>query len=309
MTTDTVRDAAYRRIPVTPQARVVVDNDYAGDPDGLLALAHHLLADAAVIRAITCTSIAMEGMPYAAGNPARLIAEELVRRLGVADVPVSDDVQVRFDELTGLTDGARLILEESRREDELPLFVACGGPLTHLASALREDPTLAERMELVWIGGGAYPDGAWEYNLKLDVAAARFVFNESRARIVQVPQHVYRQCLMSVAELEAGLRRSGEFGSWLYDRFTSPPDFIRIGGIWPMGDSPPVLITALGTESSTFRTVDAPWIDEDGLYARHPDPRPLVVYDTVDVRLMFADFFARLDLHAAGQLTTERERS
>ena len=29
---------------VVAQCRVVVDNDFAGDPDGILALAHHLLS-------------------------------------------------------------------------------------------------------------------------------------------------------------------------------------------------------------------------------------------------------------------------
>jgi Inosine-uridine preferring nucleoside hydrolase len=193
---------AYRRIPVTPKSRVIVDNDYAGDPDGLLALAHHLLSDAALVRAVTCTSIAMEGMPYPEGGPARDAALELVRRLGVPQPPASADVQVPFNELTAPTDGARLILEESRCGDALPLFVACGGPLTNIASALQDDPSLADRMELVWIGGGAHPEGAWEYNLMLDLAAARFVFNDTDARIIQIPQHVYRQCLMSVAELE-----------------------------------------------------------------------------------------------------------
>lgn len=56
-------EAAYRRIPVVAQARVIVDNDFAGDPDGLLALAHHLLADAAVVTAITGTSIPRAGEP------------------------------------------------------------------------------------------------------------------------------------------------------------------------------------------------------------------------------------------------------
>lgn len=290
----------YRRIPVMPRARVVVDNDFAGDPDGLVALAHHVLADAAIVRGVTCTSIAMEGMPYPDGDPARDLAEELIERLGVADPPpVSGDTQVRFDELTGPTDGARVILEESRNDDPLPMVVAAGGPLTNVASALREDPTAADRMELIWIGGGAYPDGHWEYNLALDIAAARFVFNESRIRISQVPQHVYRQCAMSIVELELGLRQAGEFGAWLYDRFTSPPDFAEIGGVWPMGDSPPVMISALTTESSSFRTVETPWIDERGGYAPHPDPRELVLYDAVDVRLIFADFFARMQRHHA----------
>ncbi|MFH8251168.1 nucleoside hydrolase [Microbacterium sp. B2969] len=292
--------SGHRRIPVTPQRRLVVDNDWAGDPDGLVALAHHFLADAAVVRAVTSTSIAMEGLPYAAGNPAREIARELVQRLGVTDPPpVSADVQMRFDELDGPTDGARLILDEAGRDDPLPLTLVCGGPLTNIASALREDPTLADRADLVWIGGGGYPDGAWEYNLAVDVPAAQLVFNESRIGVTQVPQHTYRQCAMSIVELEMGLRAAGAFGAWLYDCFTSPPDFVRIAGNWPMGDSPPVLLTALTTESSVLREVDTPWIDDDGGYARHPDPRPLTLVETVDVRLLFADFFARVQRHAA----------
>lgn len=290
-----------RRIPVTPQVRVIVDNDFAGDPDGLVALAHHLFADAAVIRGITCTSIAMDDLPYAAGHPAKSVAEELIARLGHSPAPpVAEDVQVGFAELDGSTPGARLILDESRREDQLPLVIACGGPLTNIASALREDPSLADRAELIWIGGGAYPAGAWEYNLALDIPAAQVVFNESRMRIAQVPQPVYRQCAVSVAELEVGLRAAGEFGEWLYDRFTSPPEFIRIGGNWPMGDSPPVLLTAITTESSASCTVDTPWIDDAGGYAPHPEPRPLTLYDTIDTRVLFADFWARLHLWSKG---------
>ncbi|MGO4301219.1 nucleoside hydrolase [Leifsonia sp. RAF41] len=288
---------SHRRIPVTPQMRVIVDNDFAGDPDGLVALTHHLLADAAEIRGITCTSIAMDDMPYPVGHPAKAIVEELVARLGLSRVPpIAEDVQVGFAELDGPTAGALLILEESRRDDPLPLVIACGGPLTNVASALRADPTLADRADLIWIGGGSYPEGAWEYNLVLDIPAAQVVFNESRMRISQVPQHVYRQCAVSVAELEVGLRSAGPFGEWLYDCFTSPPDFIRVGGNWPMGDSPPVLFTAITTESSASRIVDAPWIDDAGNYAVHPQPRALTLYDTVDTRVLFADFWARLAL-------------
>ena len=47
-----------RRIPVSTLARVIVDNDFAGDPDGLLALAHHFLSDAAPVVGVTCSSIA-----------------------------------------------------------------------------------------------------------------------------------------------------------------------------------------------------------------------------------------------------------
>ena len=38
---------------IAERCRVVVDNDWAGDPDGLVALAHHLLSPANRVVAVT----------------------------------------------------------------------------------------------------------------------------------------------------------------------------------------------------------------------------------------------------------------
>jgi hypothetical protein len=35
-----------------PRIRLILDNDYAGDPDGLFQLAHHLLSPSADIRLV-----------------------------------------------------------------------------------------------------------------------------------------------------------------------------------------------------------------------------------------------------------------
>jgi hypothetical protein len=40
-------------LPVSPRCRVIVDNDYQGDPDGLVALAHHLLSPSNRVAVIT----------------------------------------------------------------------------------------------------------------------------------------------------------------------------------------------------------------------------------------------------------------
>ena len=53
--------------------------------------------------------------------------------------------------------------------------------------------------------------------------------------------------------------------------------------MWPLGDSPPVLVTALDDESST-------WTPGPGGAGSR-------VYTDVDVRLLFADLLARLRLH------------
>jgi hypothetical protein len=292
--------AFSRRIPVAKLTRVIVDNDYAGDPDGLVALAHQLLTESTEVVAVTGTTLVPpHNMPGGVPGSAQKAAREVVHWLAPLTEPaVPADNPTPFLELASLPDASRVILDEAEKSSDLPLFVTCGGPLTNVAAALREDPTLAERMTLCWIGGGAHPEGGWEYNLALDTPAAQFVFNESRAVIHQFPLPTYRQCAFSIAELEFVLNCGGPFGAWLYERFTNPPSAIRIGDHWPQGDSPVVLTTALGTESSSTRRLPVPWIAEDLSYREHPHPREMVLYDRVDTRLLFSDFAARISLLA-----------
>lgn len=294
--------APSRRIPVAKLTRVIVDNDYAGDPDGLVALAHQLLTESTEVVAITGTTLTPpHDMPGGVPGSAQSAAREVVQWLTPTTEPaVPADTSTPFLELTSIPDASRVILDEAEKSSDLPLFVTCGGPLTNIAAALREDPTLAERMTLCWIGGGAYPEGGWEYNLALDTPAAQFVFNESSAEIHQFPLTTYRQCAFSIAELEFVLSGGGPFGAWLYERFTNPPTAIRIGDHWPQGDSPVVLTTALGTESSSTRSLPVPWIADDLSYREHPHSREMVLYDRVDTRLLFSDFAARISLLGRG---------
>jgi hypothetical protein len=176
---------------------------------------------------------------------------------------------------------ADAIVAEALRDDPLPLFLVCGGPLTNVAQALRQEPGIAQRLTLVWIGGALDP-AADEYNRDTDPAAAEFVLATPGLTIWQFPLETYRRCACSVAELEHDLGGSGRVGRWLWTRFTELPlpDFVELGGVWPLGDSPPVLVTALSDESSTYRD--------------SPNGR---VYTDVDVRLLFADLLAKLRLH------------
>lgn len=44
--------AAQNTAAVQPRMRVILDNDYAGDPDGLFQLVHHMLSPSVEIRGI-----------------------------------------------------------------------------------------------------------------------------------------------------------------------------------------------------------------------------------------------------------------
>lgn len=291
--------AVARLIPQRPSSRVIVDNDFAGDPDGLVALAHQLLSPKTQITLITSSALNSKFIePRLAGHSAASgaeIARELIRRSGAKASPV--EVGSETFDLT-VTRAARAIVAEAMRDDPLPLYLTCGGPLTNVAAALRLEPKIARRMTLVWIGGGGYPAGGWEYNLATDLAAARTVIEGSDVRLWQIPQPAYRQMQYSVAEMAADLRPISTFARWLHDSFTHPPDFIDIGGAWPLGDSPLVLLTAISAESSRFVDRPALRLASDSAYGAEIAGRTIRVFEQLDARLTFADFLAKMRLQA-----------
>ena len=84
---------------------------------------------------------------------------------------------------------ARFMAELSRNYDaEHPLYIVAIGAITNVASALLLEPQMKERCVIVWLGGRAVhmPQGALEFNMKQDVAAARVVFG-CGVPVVQLP--------------------------------------------------------------------------------------------------------------------------
>jgi purine nucleosidase len=216
--------------------------------------------------------------------------------------------------------GTQAIIDEAMRTDsKLPLYVAVGGGLTEVASALMLEPRIAERMTLVWIGGEPIPGmGGSEYNFGIDPLAAQHVFNASTVPLWQVSSGVYRTCMVSNTELEARVAPCGVIGKWLYDKLLAAVELLgtlgmNAGETWTLGDSPLVLLTALNdwvphvegrrlvgydkTGSSQYKEVPCPRVADDGTYSPHPNGRTIRAYQSVDTRLMFEDFYAKLSLN------------
>jgi len=202
---------------------------------------------------------------------------------------------MRDEETPEPSPGAELIVEEAMREDAGPLFVAFYGPLTEMASALLLEPRIAERdLTVVWIGGGPYPEGGFEYNLSNDIAAANVVF-ASQLRLWQVPQPVYVMLGVSYAEMQAKVAPYGELGSYLVRQtiewnaaHVEDPIEYR-----SLGDSPCVgLMMNPKGGRSTMRP--APRFAADMTYVDGPENREIRVYETVDTRFILEDFFAKL---------------
>lgn len=307
---------------LAPRMRVIVDNDFGGDPDGLFQLAHHLLSPSVDIALIVGSHLpkgdALDPGDRQATNAASKAAE-LTAIVAPAKAPMivaGNQHALSSNARTAAGPATAAIVAEAMRNDtRRPLFYTAGAGLTDIALAWMAEPRIGRRMILVWIGGAEYPGDAdappgvtgLEYNTGIDPVAARIVFNESDIEIWQVPRNAYRQLLFSSAELDE-LRRSGRLGTYLVDqidRVTLGPNapFGNLGETYILGDSPLVTLTALQSSfdadpsSSRYRRATTPLLADDGRYLPNPRGRPMRIYTGIDQRLTFSDMVAKIRRH------------
>ncbi len=305
---------------IGPRARVIIDNDFSGDPDDLFQLVHHVLSPSVEIPFVIGSHLSrgdfQDPSDQQADNAAR-IARGWLALLGVAEsIPVYAGSNTALTAQDRPIDNAaaRAIIAEAMRDDtDLPLFIALGAGLTEFASALMLEPRIAQRLTAVWIGGREHPGIARhvdtktyaEYNHEIDVLAGCAVFNDFDVSLWQVPRDAYMQCGISMAELESRVRPAGELGRRLAESLDHA--FARAAGLgwnfgetYVLGDSPLVLLTALTVPyhphvvASEYAEVPRPHLNADGTYAPGARGGTIRVITRVDTRTMHEDLFAKL---------------
>jgi purine nucleosidase len=305
---------------VSPRMRVIVDNDFSGDPDGLFQLAHLLLSPSVETSAIIGSHLkvgdGMDPSKTQAQNAAAKAKElaELIHAKSTIPIIAGSDTAMLNDGTPVKSAAVNFIIKEAMRTDtKLPLYILCGAGLTEIASALLTKPEIAGKLTLVWIGGAEYTDLAIpppnytpvEYNLNIDIAAGRVVFN-SAIPIWQIPRNVYRQAIFPYSQLLLKVKPQGKLGAYLCNVLesimTRIQRFVNLGETYILGDSPLVLLTALQSSfeadpsSSSYVVKPSPRINAQGLYEYNHSGRNIRVYTQLDVNLMFNDFLAKLEL-------------
>ena len=306
---------------VKPRMRIIIDNDFGGDPDGLFELVHHLLSPSVDIRAIIGSHLrAGDGFDTSKSTATKAVYKinEVLNIMNLRQTyPVfqGSNYPLEDNKTAQRSSAANAIIKEAMRDDtKLPLYIVCGAGLTDLASAYLLDTAIASRLTLIWIGGPEYaglalpPPGytSLEYNLGIDIKAAQIIFNKSAIPIWQVPRNAYRQVVMPYSTLIYKVKNAGKIGSYLANTLQTLMkrinSFINIGETYIIGDSPLVLLTALQSSfeadpsSSQYSLRPSPLINDQGLYETNTSGRNIRIYDQLDVRLLFDDFFSKLNL-------------
>lgn len=286
--------------------RVIINSDVKNEADDQFAIVHALLSHTLDVRGVIPAHFGTHRTTESLAE-SRAELDLLLELLDLGrDIPTADGAPHALpDESTPVdSPGARLIIEEARRTDAGPLFIAFLGPLTDMASALLLAPDIADTdTTVIWIGGPPYGDlvsvGSWpEFNLRNDIASANVVF-DSGIRLWQVPSNIYRQVNVGYAELEARVEPQGELGRYLAQQvvdFNSQYHRVAVESR-SLGDSPAIALM-IDPFCAAMRRQPGVRFTADGHYEAADPEREILVVESVDVRFLLEDMFAKIARHA-----------
>jgi len=279
---------------VLPPRRLIICTDAKNEADDQFAIVHALLAGTLDVRGIIPSHFGRPGSMAASHEEVRLLLE-LLR----TDVVVADGSRHALPDAETPTPspGSRLIVTEALA-DPSRLFIAVLGPLTDVASAIMEEPSLRERdVVVVWVGGPPYEGVAAyapEFNLINDVAAANVVL-QSGLEVWQIPMPVYTMVGVGHAELEERLRGTGPVGDYLVDQLVAFNATVDYGPMdfRSLGDSP-AIGAVMNPAGGRWSVRAAPRFTAAGTLAPGDPGRTVRVCEAFDTRWLVEDMFAKL---------------
>lgn len=285
-------------IPNEKKVRVIINTDAKNEVDDQFAIVQALLTESFDLRGLIAAH-------FGTGKSATSMQDSydeimyLLKLMDLeTDVVVKKGSPLALDSETDgkFSEGAQLIIEEAEKE-EGTLYVAFLGPLTDMASAILAKPEIVEKdIKVIWIGGGNYPVGGWEYNLKNDIHAANVVF-KSGIEVWQVPRNVYRMMPVTFAELYNRVYPCGELGKYLTENVIA---FNNAGDKRPveyrvLGDSPAIGVI-MYEDCGVWKQVKRPVFNGDATYNYDGDYGNLRVYENIDARFILEDLYAKLKM-------------
>lgn len=310
--------------------RVICDTDAYNECDDQFCVAHLWMTPRFDVEAMIA---AQYGHVMNVQGTEQKSYDELVNLATLMDI--RDEVNILHGGVTALPDentpvdseGARFIIEEAMKDDPRPLFVCFLGPTTEIASAYLMEPRIADKLTVVWIGGGAYPEGNFEFNQGNDINAARVLY-KSNIELWQVPMNVYTTMKISYFEMMNKIYPCGKIGKYLvehamdfgkqFDQIIAsmadiPAAASMMGGasvskaaaatsfggeLWSLGDSPVVGIM-LNNTMGRYEMHDAPGdVGLDGKYDwSKPSSRKVRVYKDIDSHFILNDMIEKLQFY------------
>ena len=290
-------------VPDSKRIRLIINTDAKNEADDQFAIVHALLTPKFCIKGIIAAHFGTRRTRHSMQES----YDEVLKVLSLMEMQEEIDVYhgaagaLKDESTPQPSEGADLIVREAMADDPKPLYAIFLGPLTDMAAAYLADPRIAGRVNVIWIGGGAWPAGEAEFNLGNDIHAANVVF-KSDLQLWQVPRNVYSSMRVSLAELQARVEPCGRIGRYLFRQMVAFNNALADNARWPLGESwalgdSPAVGLLLDPHEYCYEWVPAPYVTKDMHYVHEQNNRPIRVYTSIDARFILEDFYGKMKLN------------
>ncbi|MDA3960056.1 MAG: nucleoside hydrolase [Planctomycetota bacterium] len=277
--------------------RMVLDTDTYNEIDDQFALAYALLAqDAMCCEAVYAAPFHNERSD-GPGDGMRKSLEEIERVCTALGMRPRDGIFSGSERWLASADdvvdspAVDDLIERSKREGLL-YVVAIGAP-TNVAAALNKDPTLKERIVVVWLGGHPL---RWhitdEFNCRQDKHASRVLFDSGVPHVMVPCANVAQALTTTRAEVHEALEGQGAIGDYLcqiYDDYVDT-SIGRSKVIWDIS----AVAWLINANWFTTRITPSPILTDDDRWQRDERRHPIREVLALSRDAIYHDLFSRV---------------
>lgn len=249
--------------PVEGKVRVIIDSDAANEVDDQFAIALALgFPEKVQIEGFVVAHYGIRGGSMGIEKSYKSLLETL-DNAGKKDqftIKKGTDPLTYLDRIPD-SEGVDFIIEKARAATpENPIWVVALGPATNAAAAILKDPSIANRMVVLWHGRSKWPTQCWNFNAYNDTKAVQVLF-DLPVRLILFDTGTY--LTMPMDESEKRVMPNGTMGKYLHDiRKRSAYASRADKGIFDMGD----IVAIIDHRITKWEIADAPSVGHDLKY-------------------------------------------
>lgn len=183
------------------------------------------------------------------------------------------------------------MIEVANQNDKT--YILAIGAITNLALAIKKEPKIIDKIEVVWLGGNSLLNtDNKEFNFKQDIQAVRNVF-ASKVKMTIIPcKNVASNLRTSIYELEHFLKGKSELCDYLCQRFFND----GVHGIQERRVIWDISVIAYMINKDWFETqeISCPMIKDDTSYERTENNHKITMVNYLKVDEIYKDLFKKL---------------
>lgn len=187
-------------------------------------------------------------------------------------------------------DAVNKIIEIALKNEKT--YIMAIGAITNVALAIQKEPSIIDKIEIVWLGGHSFLQGHnIETNFK-DRVAVKTVF-DSKVKLTVIPaKNVSSNLRTSIYELEHFLKGKSELCDYLCQRFYNDGyhGIQERRVIWDIS----VIAYLMHKEWFEAKEISCPNIKEDSSYELTNDRHRITMVNYLDVDKIYTDLFNKL---------------